>query len=96
MLHVCIFCSGQLVYPIDWSEDGPRHWRVVLRCPECEARREGIFEASEVEALDDELDRGSALLHDGLRRLTHLNMSEEADLLARALAADLIDAGDFS
>ena len=34
-LHVCFHCAGELVYPLDWSEEGPRHWRIVLRCPEC-------------------------------------------------------------
>ena len=43
-LHVCFHCAGELVYPLDWSEEGPRHWRIVLRCPECESRREGIFD----------------------------------------------------
>src|SRR5664280_2543167 len=53
-LHVCFHCSGELVYPLDWSEEGPRHWRVVLRCPDCESRREGVFDQSMVERLDDE------------------------------------------
>ena len=43
-LHVCFNCAGELVYPLDWSEEGLRHWRIVLRCPECESRREGVFE----------------------------------------------------
>jgi hypothetical protein len=33
-LNVCFHCAGELVYPLDWSEEGPRHWRIVLRCPE--------------------------------------------------------------
>ena len=57
-LHVCFHCAGELVYPLDWSEEGPRHWRIVLRCPECESRREGVFDQAAVERLDDELDRG--------------------------------------
>src|SRR3954463_9077158 len=78
-LHVCFHCSGELVYPLDWAEEGARHWRVVLRCPECEARREGVFEQGVVERLDDELDRGSSALLSDLRRMTHANMSEEID-----------------
>ncbi|MBA3808502.1 MAG: hypothetical protein H0X28_08945 [Solirubrobacterales bacterium] len=94
-LHVCFHCSGELVYPLDWSEEGPRHWRVVLRCPECESRREGVFEQAAVEHLDDELDRGSSALLGDLRRMTHANMSEEVEFFVRALEADLITPGDF-
>src|SRR5579884_2195672 len=77
-LHVCFHCAGELVYPLDWCEEGPRHWRIVLRCPECESRREGVFDQAAVERLDDELDRGSSALLGDLRRMTHANMSEEA------------------
>jgi hypothetical protein len=94
-LHVCFHCAGELVYPLDWSEEGPRHWRVVLRCPECESRREGVFEQAAVERLDDELDRGSSALLGDLRRMTHANMSEEIEFFVRALDADLITPGDF-
>ena len=94
-LHVCFHCAGELVYPLDWAEEGTRHWRVVLRCPECEARREGVFEQTIVERLDDELDRGSSALLGDLRRMTHANMSEEIEFFVRALEADLITPSDF-
>jgi len=94
-LHVCFHCAGELVYPLDWSEEGPRHWRIVLRCPECESRREGVFDQAAVERLDDELDRGSSALLGDLRRMTHANMSEEIEFFARALEADLILPSDF-
>jgi hypothetical protein len=94
-LHVCFHCAGELVYPLDWAEEGPAHWRIVLRCPECESRREGVFEQSSVERLDDELDRAAALLLGDLKRMTHANMSEEAEFFIRALAADLIVPSDF-
>ena len=94
-LHICCHCSGELVYPLDWSEEGPRHWRIVLRCPECESRREGVFDQAAVERLDDELDRGSSALLGDLRRMTHANMSEEIEFFARALDADLILPSDF-
>jgi len=94
-LHVCFHCSGELVYPLDWAEEGPRHWRVILRCPDCESRREGVFEQAIVERLDDELDRGSGALLADLRRMTHANMSEEVEFFVRALDADLITPSDF-
>ncbi|HUA74817.1 MAG TPA: hypothetical protein VL988_08670 [Solirubrobacteraceae bacterium] len=94
-LHVCFNCGGDLVYPLDWCEEGVRHWRIVLRCPECESRREGVFEQSAVELLDDELDRAAGALLGDLRRMTHANMSEEVDFFVRALDADLITPADF-
>jgi hypothetical protein len=94
-LHVCFYCSGELVHPIDWSEAGPRQWRILLRCPECESTREGVFEQNLVEALDDELDRATGALLSDLQRVTHANMAEEIDLFVRALEADLIVPSDF-
>ena len=94
-LHVCFHCSGELAYPLDWSEEGPQHWRILLRCPECESRREGVFEQTMVERLDDELDRGSSALLGDLRRMTHANMSEEIEFFVRALDADVILPSDF-
>ena len=94
-LHVCFHCAGELAYPLDWCEEGPRHWRIILRCPECESRREGVFEQEAVERLDDELDRAAGLLLGDLKRVTHANMSEEAEFFIRALAHDLIVPSDF-
>lgn len=94
-LHVCFNCAGKLVYPLDWIEEGARHWRIVLRCPECEARREGVFEQSVVERLDDELDSGTGALLSDLKRLTHANMAAEVEFFVRALQADLITPADF-
>jgi hypothetical protein len=94
-LHICFNCAGELVYPLDWSEEGLRHWRIVLRCPDCESRREGVFEQSVVEQLDDELDRAAGALLGDLRRMTHANMSEEVEFFIRALDADLITPSDF-
>jgi hypothetical protein len=54
-----------------------------------------VFERTIVERLDDELERGANALLDDLRRVTHANMSEEIEFFSRALAADLIHAGDF-
>jgi hypothetical protein len=94
-LHVCFNCRGELVYPLDWCEEGLRHWRIVLRCPDCESRREGVFEQAAVELLDDELDRAAGALLGDLRRMTHANMSEEVEFFCKALDADLITPADF-
>jgi hypothetical protein len=94
-LHVCFHCAGELVYPLNWSEEGPRHWRIVLRCPECDARREGVFEQTAVEELDEELDRATGALLNDLKQLTQANMEDEVEFFIRALDADLIVPSDF-
>jgi hypothetical protein len=94
-LHVCFHCAGELAYPLDWVEEGPRHWRIVLRCPECEARREGVFEQASVEELDEELDRAAGALLSDLKQLTQANMEDEVEFFIRALDADLIVPSDF-
>jgi hypothetical protein len=94
-LHVCFHCAGELAYPLDWAEEGPRHWRIVLRCPECEARREGVFEQATVEQLDEQLDHATGALLSDLRQLTKANMEDEVEFFIRALDADLIVPSDF-
>ncbi|HEY3830090.1 MAG TPA: hypothetical protein VGL57_12930 [Solirubrobacteraceae bacterium] len=94
-LHVCFYCAGEFVHPVDWTEAGTGQWRILLRCPECEATREGVFEQAAVESLDDELDRATGALLSDLQRVTHANMAEEIDLFVRALDADLIAPSDF-
>jgi hypothetical protein len=54
-----------------------------------------VFPQEAVEYLDNELDRASAELLSDLRRITHANMSEEADFFVRALNADVIVPSDF-
>ena len=83
------------MYPLDWAEEGAGHWRIVLRCPDCEALREGVFEQAVVEQLDDELDRGAGALLSDLKRITHANMTDEVEFFVRALNADLIVPSDF-
>jgi hypothetical protein len=94
-LHVCFHCAGELVYPLDWAEEGSRHWRIALRCPECEARREGVFEQALVEELDEVLDRATGALLNDLKQLTQANMEDEVEFFIRALDADLIVPSDF-
>jgi hypothetical protein len=94
-IDICTYCGGGFVYPLDWAEDGPKHWQITLRCPDCEHVETGVFGQSVVEHLDNELDRASAELLSDLRRITHANMTEEADFFIRALNADVIVPSDF-
>lgn len=94
-LHVCTRCASALVYPTDWEEAGDEAWRVSLRCPECESRREGVFSQATVEAFDEQLEAGADDLIGDLRRLYRANMAEEIETFAAALAADAILPEDF-
>jgi hypothetical protein len=94
-LHVCPRCTGGLVHPLDWHEESPGRWRVLMRCPDCGELRDGVFGQTLVERLDDELDRATAALLSDLKRVTHANMVEEIELFSRALELDLIGPSDF-
>lgn len=94
-LHVCFHCGSELVHPLDWTDEADGGWRLLLRCPECEATREGVFTQEEIDLLEDELDRGIGSLLSDLRRMTHTNMSEEIEFFVKALQADVIVPSDF-
>jgi hypothetical protein len=94
-LHVCPRCAGGLVHPLDWVEESPGRWCIVMRCPDCDLVREGVFGQALVERLDEELDRATGALLDDLKQLTHANMAEEIERFSRALQLDLIGPSDF-
>jgi uncharacterized C2H2 Zn-finger protein len=94
-LHVCPRCDGALVNPLDWIEESPGRWRILMRCPDCDLMREGVFGQALVERLDEELDRATAAMLSDLKQLTHANMIEEIELFSRAMELDLISPGDF-
>jgi hypothetical protein len=94
-LHVCPQCAGGLVHPLDWVEESPGRWHILMRCPDCDLMREGVFGQALVERLDEELDKATGSLLGDLRQLTHANMSEEIEIFSRALQLDLIGPSDF-
>ena len=94
-LQICVDCSSDLVYPTEWEEAGPRHWRVSLRCPECEWCESAVHAQEAVDAFDLVLDQGTEALTRDLKRLMRANMAEDLDRFTRALAADAILPEDF-
>lgn len=94
-LYVCFHCGSELVHPLDWTDEGGATWRLLLRCPECEATREGVFTSAEIDVLEEELDRGIASLLADLQRMTHTNMCDEIAFFVKALQADVILPSDF-
>ena len=93
-LHVCTCCGSGLVQPTTWEEEGEA-WSVVMRCPECETIRSGIFTQEAVDAFDEELDAGTRALLADYRRLCRSNMAEEGERLVAALDAGAILPEDF-
>ncbi len=94
-LHVCERCPSELVYPVAWEEAPADSWRVVLRCPDCEHVREGVFGQSTVDTFDEHLDAGTDALASDLRRLTRANMADELARFTAALHAGAILPEDF-
>jgi len=96
-LHLCPECGSDLVQPTFWEQAGDRaHWRVWRRCPECEWFSQGVHGEDEIDAFDEQLDRGAHELTEELRALEHANMSDMASAFVTALATDLIGADDFA
>ena len=95
-LHLCLECSSDLVYPVQWDESGSENWSVLLHCPNCDVYREGIFSQDTVEVFDEELDRGADALARDYKRLMRANMSEEIERFVGALTADAILPEDFA
>jgi hypothetical protein len=95
-LHVCVECSSELVYPVQWEESGTENWSVLLHCPNCDVYREGIFSQDTVEVFDEELDRGADTLARDYKRLMRANMAEEIERFVGAITAGAILPEDFA
>lgn len=94
-LQECLSCGSELVHPVEWEPVGPGSWSVLLRCPNCEVHRLGVFEQEELDAFDAHLDHGDALLREAYEALVRDNMEADADRFAHALAAGAILPEDF-
>jgi len=94
-LSLCGSCASKLVQPTDWSLVGRTHWRVTLRCPNCEWCGTGVFTQEAVDRFDRELDRGIHQLQSTLTRVSRACMEAEIAAFATALETDLIVPFDF-
>ena len=91
----CPVCRSTLVYPLDWGRSGPASWTLILRCPECETRREVTLGRASVEEFDRELYRGAQAIAREADLMTRRNFEEEAERIVAALEHDLIQPMDF-
>jgi hypothetical protein len=94
-LQRCLNCRSDLVQPVEWEPAGPDTWSVLLRCPECEVHRLGMFPQPVLDDYDDALARGDEQLRDAYVRLAMENMADDVERLAHALRADAILPEDF-
>ena len=93
--HHCPVCRSELVYPLDWDRSGPASWTMILRCPECETRREVTLGRASVEELNRELYQGAQAIAREADRLTRRNFEDEVERMVAALECDLILPMDF-
>ena len=94
-LHVCPDCGSELVLPIDWLPASKSHWRVDLRCPDCEWIGGGTYSQAVVDRFDEVLDLGTEALLNDLTLLSRANMEEEVDRFVIALQGGHIVPADF-
>jgi hypothetical protein len=91
----CGGCDCPFVQPLDWELVGRAHWRVTLRCPNCEWVGTGVFSQEAVDRFDRELDRGMRKLQSTLSRVSRACMEADIQSFSQALARDLILPFDF-
>jgi hypothetical protein len=94
-LSTCGACSCPFVQPIDWDEAGARHWRVTLRCPNCEDVGTVVVEDEVVDHYDLQLERGAAELARVLHEIVEENIEREAERLREALDGGHLLPEDF-
>jgi len=94
-LTQCGACGCGLVQPLDWQDAGRHHWRLVLRCPNCEATGTVVVEDELVDFYDVELERGAARVARALSDMVHERIASEVALFSDALRDDLILPEDF-
>jgi hypothetical protein len=94
-LTICGVCDCPYVQPVDWDEAGPRHWKLELRCPNCEAYGTVVVGDDVVDHYDLVLERGSAELARSLHELVESGIDDEVERFSTALQQDLILPEDF-
>jgi hypothetical protein len=95
-LHHCVVCGSTCISPIEWEPDGADHWRMQLRCAECDVWRDVRVTNAEAKAFDLVLNQQIAAIERVLLQIDRERMREEADAFVVALQRDLIVPADFA
>jgi hypothetical protein len=94
-LDVCPQCGCDLVYPTDWTRLENRRWRLTLRCPNCELRRQIVVSRTGIEHFSRQLYYGTQKLTFQADALSRRHFAEEGEKLVAAVRANLILPMDF-
>jgi hypothetical protein len=94
-LALCPRCDSRLVQPQGWKEIGNGMLMLHLRCPECQIRTVGSYEAEHVARFDRQLVRARERLEADYLAMVRENMGELAERFGHALELDLIGPDDF-
>jgi hypothetical protein len=95
-LELCGMCGRDFVNPVDWEPVGPETWWLLLRCGECETRREVTVTNAVARRYDAELKRRADVLAASLARLDRERMIGQVEAMTIALRLSLIEAADFA
>jgi len=92
----CANCGSDLLQLEAWKEGGGGATTLRLRCPECFVRIVGDFDADQVARLDRALMEARLEMVALYQAVLSENLGQEAALMSRALALDLIGDDDFA
>jgi hypothetical protein len=95
-LELCGMCGRDFVSPVAWEPVGSEHWRLLLRCGECETWRDVTVPNAVVQRYDIEQQRRTDGLTALLDRMDRERMLDQAEAMTIALELGLIDAADFA
>lgn len=91
----CPVCGSDFVYPLSWDRTSKTTWKLELRCPECETRREVTLGRASVEQFNRALYAGAQAIAREADQMTRRNFKDEVGRIVAALERDLILPMDF-
>jgi hypothetical protein len=94
-LQHCHACGEDFVHPVTWTESGPEHWWLLLRCGGCGEWRDVVSTNEAVAAFDRTLDEEIEVIRCAADRLDRESLMAQAETFGAALRLDLLTADDF-
>ena len=88
-------CGCNYVQPIHWDEAEPKHWRMEMRCPNCDNCTSTIVSDEVVDYYDLEMEMGAKVLAKSLNIAVEQREEDEIARLRLALDTELILPEDF-
>jgi hypothetical protein len=95
-LEVCPACATDFVNPVEWTAIEDHSWWMLLRCAQCDHRREVVVSNAEAERFDEALDSRADPIARAVRKLDLERMAATVETLIIALQRDLIGPADFA